>query len=88
LKFLDSPIDDLSFAAFILGRSFKLLFSGDPQTALPQAKLHEFIRSFRNDAGSRGALYREFKQEFPEIWDRYFANLFRLTGYLRCTILL
>ena len=82
LKFLDSPIDDLSFAAFILGSILQAAFSGDPQTALPQAKLHEFIRSFRNDAGSRGALYREFKQEFPKIWDRYFANLFRLTGYL------
>ena len=96
LKFLDSPIDDLSFAVFVLGSVLQAAFSGDLHTAQPQAsqplasqlqapsneRLHEFIRSIRNDTHSRGALYREFKQEFPDIWDIYFADLFRLTGYL------
>ncbi len=37
LKFLDSPIDDLSFAAFILGSVLQAALSGDLQTAQPQA---------------------------------------------------
>jgi ATP-dependent exoDNAse (exonuclease V) beta subunit len=84
LKFLDSPIDDLSFAAFLLGGIFQAALSGESPVprVLPRADLDEFIRSTRNGVRSSGALYREFKQKFPDVWEKYFADLFRLTGYM------
>lgn len=77
LTFLDSPPDNLSFSGFILGEIFRESLSrkGIP---IKHDKLHEFI--FRNRRN--GFLYKIFQKEFPEIWECYFDNLFRSTGYL------
>ena len=77
LTFLDSPPDDLSFAGFILGDIFRKALETD-ETAFKLEKLHEFF--FRNRKNA--PLYKAFQQEFPNIWEVYFEELFKSTGYL------
>jgi ATP-dependent exoDNAse (exonuclease V) beta subunit len=77
LSFLDSPKDDLSFVTFILGDLFAAVLS-DGDGSLQAAQLHRFLVESRN----RRPLYKAFQGEFPETWERFFAGLFRSTGYL------
>ncbi len=75
--FLDSPPDDLSFAGFILGEIFRKALETD-EKAFELEKLHEFF--FRNRKNP--PLYKAFQQEFPKLWEVYFEELFKSTGYL------
>jgi ATP-dependent exoDNAse (exonuclease V) beta subunit len=77
LTFLDSPPDDLSFAGFILGEIFRKALETD-EKAFDLEKLHEFF--FRNRKNA--PLYKAFQQEFPKLWEVYFEELFKSTGYL------
>jgi ATP-dependent exoDNAse (exonuclease V) beta subunit len=77
LTFLDSPPDDLSFAGFILGDIFRKALETD-EKAVGLEKLHEFF--FRNRKNA--PLYKAFQQEFPKLWEVYFEELFKSTGYL------
>jgi ATP-dependent exoDNAse (exonuclease V) beta subunit len=76
LTFLDSPPDDLSFAGFVLGETFRKTLEGNE--ALELERLHEFL--FKNREAS--PLYKAFQEEFPALWETYFQDLFRSTGYL------
>ncbi|MCS7164291.1 MAG: UvrD-helicase domain-containing protein [Thermodesulfovibrio sp.] len=74
LQFLDSPMDDFAFSNFLLSEIFKKLvtkegldFSSD-----------EFLLKYRD----KSPLYKAFEKECPHIWDKYFRQLFRLSGYL------
>lgn len=77
LSFLDSPIDDLSFAAFIMGEIFteNLALRGikDPVTLI-----HNFLLAFREEI----PLYKAFQNNFRGLWDEFFDELFKLSGYL------
>jgi ATP-dependent helicase/nuclease subunit A len=77
ITFLDSPPDDLSFAGFILGDIFRKALETD-EKAFGLEELHEFF--FRNRKNA--PLYKAFQQEFPELWEVYFEELFKSTGYL------
>jgi ATP-dependent helicase/nuclease subunit A len=77
LTFLDSPPDDLSFAGFVLGDIFRKALETD-EKAFELEKLHEFF--FRNR--KKVPLYKAFQQEFPRLWEVYFGELFKSTGYL------
>jgi ATP-dependent exoDNAse (exonuclease V) beta subunit len=77
LTFLDSPPDDLSFAGFILGDIFRKALETDEKPFELQ-KLHEFF--FRNRKNA--PLYKAFQKEFPKLWEVYFEELFKSTGYL------
>lgn len=72
LQFLDSPVDDFSFANFLLGDIFKNLVKEE------EFRPDEFLLKYRDET----ALYKHFKRDFPQLWEKYFAELFRLTGYL------
>jgi ATP-dependent exoDNAse (exonuclease V) beta subunit len=77
LSFLDSPTDDLSFAAFLLGE----IFSGSLSRShceIHTERLREFLFASRDEA----PVYKAFQKEFPEIWEQYFAGLFKSAGYL------
>ena len=74
LKFLDSPIDDLSFATFILGDIFREVLKKDKT----EDKLREFI--FNNT--DNPPLYKAFKNKYEEMWNRYFNDLFKSIGYM------
>ena len=76
LTFLDSPPDDLSFAGFVLGDTFRKALEASEKVGLKT--LHEFL--FRNR--KKTPLYKAFQEEFPEVWKIYFEDLFKSTGYL------
>lgn len=78
LKFLHSPIDDLSFAAFILGD----IFSRAVSISVEQTR--EFIFSLRKERkiGRGAALYRFFRENHPQAWDSYINQFFRSVGFI------
>ena len=77
LTFLDSPPDDLSFAGFVLGDIFRKVLERN-RKRFELKELHEFF--FRNRKNA--PLYKAFQKEFPELWEVYFEELFKSTGYL------
>ena len=79
LRFLDSPVDDLSFATFILGDVFRnVLGNGNRHDVRG-----EFDRFIIEERGrGRAPLYTAFRHRFKEIWDEYFEHLLNVVGYL------
>lgn len=77
LNFLDSPIDDLSFATFISGDIFteNLILKDIEDSTL---KIQNFLISSRDET----PLYKSFQKEFNSLWEDFFEDLFRLVGYL------
>jgi ATP-dependent exoDNAse (exonuclease V) beta subunit len=71
LNFLDSPLDDLSFATFILGEIFR-------KASNLQSGLHDFLLRNRENP----PLYKAFQAGFSDLWGRYFEGLFNRAGYL------
>jgi len=69
-------MDDLSFATFIRGEIFSARLRTDHPEITP-GKLAEFLFTCRGDR----PLYKSFQKEFPLLWEKYFAGLFRASGY-------
>ncbi len=78
LKFLYSPLDDLSFASFILGEVFSR------STNIASRDITEFIFSLHKEGkiGRHIPLYRLFRQRYPEIWDKYIDKFFKTVGFI------
>ncbi|MBP7088095.1 MAG: UvrD-helicase domain-containing protein [Candidatus Omnitrophica bacterium] len=78
LKFLHSPVDDLNFAAFILGSIFSRV------AKIKTEDIVEFILStYRRKANNNSlSLYHIFRKFYPEFWEKYFSNLFRKVGFI------
>lgn len=78
LRFLDSPPDDLSFAAFLGGDLFaaRLRRDGGP---LDPERIGRFL--FANREAECRPLYTAFRKDYPGLWDLYFEPLFRAVGY-------
>jgi ATP-dependent helicase/nuclease subunit A len=77
LKFLDSPIDDLSYGTVLLSSLFT--------AAAPEAGIEEMRRFLfeQHQAEDRSRpLYIAFREHFPELWDRRFEHLLNVVGYL------
>jgi ATP-dependent exoDNAse (exonuclease V) beta subunit len=78
LRFLNSPIDDLSFATFVMGEIFT------SASGLPVESIREFL--FQAHAGrdkEQGSyLYRAFRAKFPGIWDSYVEEFFKTVGFV------
>jgi ATP-dependent helicase/nuclease subunit A len=79
LNFLDSPLDNLSFAGFILGDIFDAVLK-DQGRATERDALHDFC--FRQREAGSGPLYKAFQAEMGDLWSAYFERLFRSSGYL------
>jgi len=77
LNFLSSPTSDLSFATFVLGDIFTKTAAGDSSGEI-SCRFREFFFLQRNNP----PLYKAFQQEFKDLWENYFADLFRASGYL------
>lgn len=75
LKFLDSPIDNVSFASFILGDIFSA------SSGLSFEEIQDFILGLQ-DKKNKNYLYREFRQVYPKIWDDYFEGFFKSVGFV------
>jgi ATP-dependent exoDNAse (exonuclease V) beta subunit len=80
LRFLDSPIDSLAFGTFLVGTLFRARLEADG-IKIDSAKLHELAFK-RNRNSAQRPLYIMVKEQFPELWKRYFDPLFSVTGYL------
>ena len=71
LKFLDSPIDDFSFAMFLLGD-------------IAQKTLGNNTELIKEQKGKRNGtpLYRIYRNKSNLLWAKYFEQLFKEVGYL------
>ena len=80
-RFLDAPVDDLSFATFVLGDLFTraLHMHGSD---VDRETLRRFIFREKRDRVTRPPLYKSFQAKFPELWRHFFADLYGLVGYL------
>ena len=78
LRFLDSPVDDLSFATFILGDVFSNTLA-NINNGIARNDFARFIVEERTRG--RGPLYTAFREHFPNLWDEYFEHLFNVVGY-------
>jgi ATP-dependent exoDNAse (exonuclease V) beta subunit len=76
LNFLDSPMDDLSFSTFINGEIFGAILRADHPEITPE-RLGEFLFGYRESP----PLYKSFQKEFSMLWEKYFAGLFKASGY-------
>jgi len=75
LRFLDSPIDDLSFFTFLSGSIMQHTAAG-----LAPDAVHAFAVDSRKHRST--SAYRVFREQFPDIWEKYFDRLFTLVGYM------
>ncbi|MCX6142478.1 MAG: UvrD-helicase domain-containing protein [Ignavibacteriales bacterium] len=81
LQFLESPIDDLAFASFLLGDIVQhLLNQGNSRVG--RKELLDFLFSHRIDHRHGHPLYVGFRKTFPELWQKHFEETFNVVGYL------
>ena len=78
LKFLSSPIDNISFASFILGDIFSTA------TGLSKESVVDFVfySHKKNELNRNNTLYRLFRTEYPRIWNMYIDKFFKSVGFL------
>jgi ATP-dependent helicase/nuclease subunit A len=81
LRFLDSPIDDLSFATFLLGNIFGELLERD-QNTISRQHLLDLLFEHRQIHRHEHPLYITFRRSHPDLWQTYFEELFNVVGYL------
>lgn len=76
LKFLESPIDNLAFADFILGDIFQ------KASGLKAEELHDFIFSRRDviRAAKDNYLYMEFRAAYEKQWAGFIEEFFKNVG--------
>lgn len=79
LQFLDYPLDDFNLAVFLFGHLFQHRLRADG-LSLQTDILREFILENRQQNG--GPLYTSIREHFSEIWNSYFEDFLRTTGYL------
>ncbi|MGA9405932.1 MAG: UvrD-helicase domain-containing protein, partial [Bacteroidota bacterium] len=79
LRFLDSPVDDLSFATFILGDVFNNVMA-KRRGGAARNEIAQFIVNAR--IRGRDPLYTAFRDRFQKVWNEYFEHLFNVVGYL------
>ncbi|MBI3111951.1 MAG: UvrD-helicase domain-containing protein [Ignavibacteriales bacterium] len=75
LKFLDSPIDDLSFATVLLSR----LLHGKGKGV---EEMRGFLFHHRKTGGPSRTLYTAFRAAYPELWEQRLEHLFNIVGYM------
>lgn len=79
LKFLNSPIDNLCFANFILGEFFSRA------TQLSTEALQSWLEDLRtNQNGDKRmpVLYTQFRSAYPLVWQEFLQYLFNAVGFL------
>jgi ATP-dependent exoDNAse (exonuclease V) beta subunit len=77
LRFLNSPIDNLSFASFILGDIFLRAAGLDAKV------IQDFLFSLQVKKQEGGVyIYREFRLKFPVVWDELIEDFFKNVGFV------
>ncbi len=90
LRFLNSPIDNLSFSSFILGQAFSKAVQSstvDVQSWMEALRVNQVaadeITQPRSPKGERTSiLYTLFRSAFPDLWQEFFQYLFNVAGFL------
>lgn len=77
MNFLDSPTDDFSFGAFILGDVFTNIIAKD-NSGSSIDKLRAFCFMQRKNP----PLYKAFQEKFSRLWEQYFDGIFKAAGFL------
>ena len=70
LKFFNNPLDNLSFATFLMGDIFNFIID------------RSIILDFLAENIAPKFLYIKFKDSFAEKWNMYFKEIFNNVGYL------
>lgn len=78
LKFLDSPIDDLSFASFLLSDALLVELKRIGESS----NFHSFLFKCSKNGKPPQSLYTYFRDQYPQLWEKYFENIFNMVGYL------
>ncbi len=68
LRFLSSPFDNLSFASFLTGEIFL------KASEIKSEEIHKFLLE---SANKKSFLYQVFQEEYKDIWNKFFAPLFK-----------
>jgi len=78
LTFLQSPIDDLSFATFILGDVFSSI------SGISREAMREFMFTQRKERRDPTpiSLYHRFREAYPRVWDTYIDAFFKSVGFI------
>ncbi|MBU0634554.1 MAG: UvrD-helicase domain-containing protein [Candidatus Omnitrophica bacterium] len=78
LYFLNSPVDNLSFAAFLSGQIFPKI------SGLDSEQIRDFLFGARVylKADKSFYLYRHFQKIYPEIWNKFIAEFFKNIGLI------
>ncbi len=78
LHFLNSPIDDLSFAAFILGDIFSAV------SGIEHNQIRDFIFSTnrKDDSTLRQSLYNLFRRKYTKAWNEHIDIFFKTVGFV------
>ncbi|HAR36324.1 MAG TPA: hypothetical protein DCR87_05365 [Acidobacteria bacterium] len=79
LQFLDYPLDELNFSVFLCGQLFQKRLQQDRISLEPEA-VREFILNHRTLGQT--PLYTAFRLTYPALWEAYFEDFFKTTGYL------
>ncbi len=79
LKFLNSPIDDLSFATFILGDIFS------KASGISKHEIQDFL--FNNNKQKSKSkhklyLYRYFRIKYPIVWENFIEDFYKTVGFV------
>ena len=76
LQFLNSPIDNLAFASFMLGDIFTTA------SGLEVESMRKFIFKLRGRFSQENdlCLYKEFRSQFPRVWDDLIDEFFKSVG--------
>ena len=79
LRFLNSPIDNLSFISFICGEIFRRA------SGMEKGEVEEFILQYRNSLKKDKGfyLYREFRSRYQDIWNTVIETFFKGVGFVR-----
>lgn len=78
LSFLNSPVDDLAFASFILGGIFA------QASGLAVEELHDFVFGAAERRGREEFryLYGGFRRRFPDTWEALLEGALRRVGFI------
>jgi len=79
LKFLESPVDDLSLASFLVGGVFAK-YAATTNTPMKAGEIYDLIHRQAQRRDKR--LYVLFRIAFPEIWAACFEHLYAVVGYM------
>lgn len=78
LRFLHSPVDDLSFAAFITGE----LFCSASGFSVQEMETFLFHLHKEEKLTEEGNLYVLFRQYYPKVWDELISEFFKSVGFI------